>query len=190
VSAPPRTVRTILAALLLAAAAGCGGEEVDGDLRDIEASFEALRDAILQGDDEAFFSLHSRAAREAAVAEFPRIRAGYLAAPEEEREAFRRLYRVTAEEFLEGNPRDLVVRMMPWKSGWRDRREMYRRARVKDVRIDHVKRPDGTMERRGIVTLDVSASLAPGEVVPERYLPTVVLEKDPEGWRRRTFFME
>lgn len=189
------TRATVLAAgLLLALAAcapSCGGDPVAEDLREIERSYHALRDAILQGDDEAFFRMHCRASREAAVQEFPRIRAHYAASPPQEREAFHALFRVTAEEFLKGEPRDLVVRMMPWKSGWRDRREVYRTARVKDVRIEYVDLPGGGKERRGVVILDFEGMRdARSSPVADLYLPTVVFEKDPEGWRRRSFFME
>lgn len=190
---PARGLRAwVVAAAAALAAAGCPGDSTGKDLRDIEEAYHALRDSILQGADEAFFSMHCRAAREAAVAEFPVIRSRYLASPPEEREAFHALFRVTAEEFLGREPRALVVRMLPWKSGWRDRRELYRAARVKDVRIDRVAMPDGSTERRGVVLLDITGApgLPAGADIPENYLPTVVFVKDPEGWRRRSFFME
>jgi len=185
----------ILAAALLlslqACASSCGGDPVAEDLRAIEKSFHALRDAILQGDDEAFFRMHSRAAQEAAILEFPRIRAQYAASPPEEREAFHSIFRVTGEEFLTGEPRDLVVKMMPWKSGWRERREVYRTARIKDVRIEYVDHPGGGKERRGVVTLEIEGARdAEGKPIPDLFLPTVVFEKDEDGWKRRSFFME
>jgi hypothetical protein len=79
---------------------------------------------------------------------------------------------------------------MPWKSGWRARRDLYREATVKDVRIEMHPLPGGGMERRGIVLLDISASVVTpdGGPIPDLFLPTVVLVKDPDGWRRRYFF--
>jgi hypothetical protein len=172
-------------------AAACEGDTVERDLRDLEKAYHALRDAILQGDDEAFFRLHCRAARENALREFPAIRAKYAAAPPEEREAFHALFRVTGEEFLAGDPRDLVVKMLPWKSGWRERREVYRQARIKDVRIEFVDLPGGGKERRGVVVLEVEGMRDEhGNPIPEQYLPTIVFEKDEDGWGRRSFFME
>ncbi len=179
--------------LLAAAAAGAwlllrpptAGEEV----REIEKAWLALRDAILQGDDEAFFRMHCRRAREKALEEFPAIRSGYMAAPPEEREAFHRLFHVTGREFLEGEPRDLIVKMLPWRSGWGDRRDLFRVSRVKDVRIEPVTRPDGTRDRRGIVILDISTALDPSErpKIPPNFDPTVVFVRDEDGWRRREF---
>jgi hypothetical protein len=187
-----RSPRSAVPALLLAAlAAACDGDPVAEDLRGIEKSYHGLRDAILQGDDEAFFMLHSRAAREAALLEFPRIRSRFAASPPQEREAFQATYRITGEEFLSGEPRALVVRMMPWKSGWRERVDLYRTARVKDVRIEYVDLPGGGREKRGVVILDFEGARdAEGRPIADRFLPTVVFEKDPEGWRRRSFFME
>lgn len=187
----------VLLLLLLLAAGGATGAwlllrpaATEDDIDAVERAFLDLRDALVQGDDEAFFRMHSRAAREAAVEEFPLIRSQYLASPPEEREAFHALYHVTASEFLGGSPRDLVVKMLPWKCGWRERREYYRRARVKDVRFETVEVPGKGPERRGVLLLDISDALAPGEAarIPENFLPTVVFVKDPEGWRRRVFF--
>jgi len=180
-----------LALLLALLPAACDGDPVAEDLRAIEKSYHALRDSILQGDDEAFFRLHSRAAQEAAVLEFPRIRSRYAASPPQEREAFHATYHITGEEFLSGEPRALVVRMMPWRSGWRERAEIYRTARVKDVRIEYADTPGGGRDKRGIVILDIEGARdAEGNPIPDRFLPTVVFEKDPDGWRRRSFFME
>lgn len=189
----PRTLLLEGAALLAAAAwilGGCDGDSTGKDLREIEKSYYALRDAILQGDDEAFFAMHSRAARERALADFPGIRASYLSSIPEEKDAFHGLYRITAEEFLGGDPRALVVKMMPWKSGWKEGREMFRIARVKDVRIDHLPIPGGGTERRGILVLEVEAVGSDGRKIPEAALPSVVFVRDPEGWRRRSFFRE
>ncbi len=188
----PRT--WILLALAGAAAAvgvlgfGCGERSTDRDLRDIEKAYYALRDAILQGDDEAFFALHSEEARKWAISIFPSIRAGYLAANASERERFEKTNHVTSREFLDGEPRTMVVRMMPWRSGWRDRRDMFRAARVKDVRIDRVNLPDGTAERLGVVVLE--PPIPSGGGVPEEALPAVVFVRDRDGWRRRAFFTE
>jgi hypothetical protein len=167
---------------------GCGERSTDQDLRDIEKSYYALRDAILQGDDEAFFAMHSEEARRWAVSIFPSIRAGYLAANAAERERFEKKNHVTAKEFLDADPRAMVVRMMPLKSGWRDRREMFRSARVKDVRIDRVPLPDGSMERQGIVVLEPPVPSGGG--APEEALPAVVFIREKDGWRRQAFFME
>ncbi len=173
------------AALLLAAALallpGCDGDSTTRDTRDIEKAYYALRDALLQGDDESFFTLHGSDARRWALESFPAIRAGYLAGLPEERAAFQRLYRVTEEEFLRGEPRSLVVRMMPWKSGWREKREYFRSARVKDVCIDYIPLPGGGTERRGVVELESPEGGAAG---------TVVFVKEKEGWLRRSFFLE
>ena len=109
----------------------------------IEEAYGKLRDSILQGDDRAFFGMHCRAAREAALEEFPRIRARYVASPVEEREAFHALFGVTGEEFLSKTPEELVTKILPVRSGWRARAEMFRTARVKDVRIDRVDLPEG-----------------------------------------------
>ncbi|MCK6481820.1 MAG: hypothetical protein L6R43_17255 [Planctomycetes bacterium] len=154
----------------------------------MEAAWRALRDAIIQGDDEAFFELHSARTKAQALADFPLIRSRYMASPEEEREAFRALYRVTDAEFRNGEPRDLVVRMAPWRSGWRARMDLFRRAEVGDVRIAVVTLPDGTAVREGRVLLDITRAIAPGETVPEGFKPTVVFVRDPEGWRRRDLF--
>jgi hypothetical protein len=176
----------VAAAAVAVLLAGCDGDSVKEDTRDIEKAYYALRDALLQADDEAFFALHGSEARQWAIDSFPAIRAGYLAAGTPQREEFRRLYRVTDEEFLAGQPRDLVVRMMPWRSGWRERREMFRNARVKDVRIDYVPVEGGATERRGVVELEPrEGTLPPGEPPP-----TVIFVKEKEGWRRRTFFTE
>ena len=129
----------VVAVLLLAVAGGAvfllrpatPGEET----RALESAFHRLRDAILQGDDEAFFRMHSRAAREDAIRTLPVIRSQYLGSPPQEREAFHELYQVTAEEFLSGEPRELMVRILPWMSGWRERREVFRVSRVRDVRV-------------------------------------------------------
>ena len=172
-------------ALLLAAALallpGCDGDSAGQDTRDIEQAYYALRDALLQGDDEAFFALHGTEARKWAIDSFPAIRAGYMAGLPEERQAFQRLYRVTEEEFLGAEPRALVVRMMPWKSGWRERRDFFRSARVKDAGIDYIPLPGGGTERRGVVEL-----ASPGGDATS----TVVFVKEKEGWRRRSFFLE
>ena len=160
------------------------------EIREIEGAWRALRDAVLQGDDEAFFLLHSRRARDRAIEGFPAIRAKYLAAIDpEEREAFHRLYHVTAEEFLRGEPRDLVVRMLPWLSGLRDRAEILRVSRVKDVRIEPLTLPDGSVDRRGVVVLDITAALDPSEAgkVPPNFDPTVVFVREEDGWKRREF---
>ena len=183
------------AALLLAGGTAllgsCSPDPVAQDLRDIEDAYLRLRDAILQGDDRAFFEMHCRRARDVAIEEFPRIRARYVASPAEEREGFHRLYGVTPEEFLSGTPEALVARILPIRSGWRERREMFRTARVKDVRIDRVELPEGGTERRGVVLLEIENAVdSEGRPLPDRFLPTVILVRDPEGWRRRSFFME
>jgi hypothetical protein len=98
-------------ALLLAA---CGPKDTTvQDVRDIRKSYYEFRDALLQGDDRAFFSLHCAEARRWAVDNFPSVRAEFLTGGAEGRAAFLRQYRVTEEEFLKGDPRDLVARMMP-----------------------------------------------------------------------------
>lgn len=177
----------VLAAGALGLLCGCDGDATRQDTRDIEKAYYALRDALLQNDDEAFFAMHGSEARQWALDGFPRIRAGYLAGAPEEREAFRRLFHVTEEEFLQGNPRDLVVRMMPWRSGWRERREMFRGARVKDVSIDYLTLPGGGTVRRGIVELEPKEGTGPPPGSPP---PTVVFVKEKEGWRRHAFFVE
>ena len=189
-AASRRILLPILAAGLCLAAAGCAGDSTEKELREIEESYRALRDAILQGDDEAFFRMHSAASREHAVRDFPIHRSRYLALPDEGKKSFLADARMTAEEFLGGDPQVLAVRLLPWESGWRERREMFRAAKVKDVRIERVTLPGGVLERRGVVVLDISGYTSPGTAVPESHLPTVVFVKDPEGWRRRSFFME
>ena len=169
----------------------CSTDPVAADLRAIEEAYGKLRDSILQGDDRAFFGMHCRAARDAALEEFPRIRARYVASPVEEREAFHALFGVTGEEFLSKTPEELVTKILPVRSGWRARAEMFRTARVKDVRIDRVDLPEGGTERRGVVTLEIENAVdEQGRPIPDRFLPTVILVKDPDGWRRRSFFME
>jgi len=189
---PPAHLALVLLGLLAApAGGGCGREPATSrEIREVEKAWQDLRDAIVRGDDEAFFLMHCRRAREGAVAEFPLIRSRYLASPEGEREAFRALYHVTDEEFRNAEPRELVVKMVPWKSGWRERAPYYRQALVKDVRFLLATRPDGTTEREAQVILDISAAIAPEDRarIPENYMPAVVLVKDPEGWRRRAFF--
>ncbi len=185
-----------LAALLvvLPGLLGCGPEAapVVDETRAVEQAWVSLRESVLQSDDEAFFLMHSRRAREEAVEAFPAIRAQYLGSPGEEKAAFRKLFHVTEDEFLHGDPRDLVAKMMPWKSGFRARREMFRLSKVKDVRINAVRTSDGTEGHEGVVILDISASLDPSEAerLPERYLPRVVFVKDEEGWRRKAFLSE
>jgi len=181
----------LLAVAVLAGAVGllasCEGDTARQDTRDIEKTYYALRDALLQNDDEAFFAMHSAEARQWALDSFPVIRSGYLAGIPEEREAFRRLFHVTEEEFLQGEPRALVVKMMPWRSGLRERREMFRGARVKDVSIDYLPLPGGGTVRRGIVELEPKeGSGGPAGTPP----PTVVFVKEKDGWRRHTFFLE
>ena len=189
--------RALLAAGILLALAAAGGAWVlfrpattGEEIAAVERAWREIRDAIIQGDDEAFFDMHSRRAREDALAEFPLIRSRYLASSGEERKAFTALYHVTDEEFRTADPRSLVVRMVPWKSGWRERIDLFRRAVVKDVQFTLATRPDGTREREARVLLDISRALAPGEMekVGEEYLPAVVFVKDPEGWRRRALF--
>ncbi len=160
------------------------------ETRDLEAAFERLRAAIRDGDDEEFFRMHSSRAREEALADFPLVRARYLGAPEEERRAFRERFHVQEKEFLEGAPRDLVVRILPWRTGWRERADLYAASRVKEVRLEEVALPAGGSERRGVVILDLPEELkaAAEAVVEDRFLPTVVFVRDPEGWRRRSFF--
>jgi hypothetical protein len=164
----------------------CGGDTTRRDLREIENAYYSLRDAILQGDDEAFFRLHCREAREGAVANFPALRAEVLSLPPDRRAAFCAQYRVAEEEFLRGDPRALVVRMMPWKSGWRAGREAFRNARVRDVRIERVPIEGGGVERRGVVVLEPAP--VPGAPPPEAV--TVVFVRDEDGWRRKWFFTE
>ena len=178
--------------LLAAAAASCDGSDpVAEDIRALERAYHGLRDAVLQGDDEAFFRLHCREARDEAVKMFPAVRAEYQALPPERKAAFREQYRVDEEAFLSGSPRDLVVRMLPWKSGWRGRAEQLRTARVKDVRIEFVDLPGGGRERRGVVVLEFEGEKDPsGAPVPESRLPTVVFRRDEDGWGRRSFFRE
>jgi len=165
----------------LALLRGCGGDSTAQDTRDIEKAYYALRDALLQGDDEAFFAMHGAEAQAWALESFPAIRAGYLAGLPEERAAFQKLYRVTEAEFLGAEPRALVVRMMPWKSGWRERRDFFRGARVKDSGIDYIPLPGGGTERRGVVELQSPDGSETS---------TVVFVKEKGGWRRRTFFLE
>ncbi|MHC4922954.1 MAG: hypothetical protein ACYTG4_02610 [Planctomycetota bacterium] len=183
----------LAAALLLPWLSGCAPEaKVVDETRAVEQAWVSLRESVLQSDDEAFFLMHSRRAREEAVEVFPAIRARYLGSPRDEKVAFRTLFRVSEDEFLHGDPRDLVVKMMPWKSGFRARREMFRLSKVKDVRINAVQAPDGTESHEGVVILDISASLDPEEAkrLPERYLPRVVFVKDEDGWRRKAFLSE
>lgn len=190
--APGRLPVAVL--VLLAAAAGAWlllrPSTTEEEIASVEQAWRDIRDAIIQGDDEAFFEMHSRRAREDALEEFPLIRSRYLASDEAEREAFCRLYRVTDQEFRTADPRELVLRMVPWKSGWKERIQLFRRAVVKDVQFTVVRMPDGTEEREARVLLDISGALAPGEMekVGEEYLPAVVFVKDPEGWRRRALF--
>ena len=184
-----RVLLPVLAAGLAFNAPGCTGDSTEKDLLDIEKSFHALRDAILQGDDEVFFRMHSAASREHAVREFPLHRSRYLALPEEGKKAFLADVHMAEKEFLNGEPAVLAVKLLPWESGWRERREMFRAAKVKDVRIERVTLPGGVQERRGVVVLDISGFTASDTAIPESHLPTVVFVKDPEGWRRRSFFM-
>jgi hypothetical protein len=181
----------VLAVLLLGglavASRGCREDPTRRDLKDLEKAYYALRDAILQGDDEAFFQMHSAEARAWAVSEFPGLRATYVASGDEQRRAFEKTFHVGSKEFLESEPRVLVVKMMPWRSGWRDNREMLRSARVRDASFEYRTLPDGGTERLGIVSLEPADPSARGR--PED-LPTVVLVKDPEGWRRQSFFLE
>ena len=185
-------VGTVVLALgALGLLGSCSVDPVAQDLRDIEAAYERLRDTILRGDDRAFFEMHCKAAQDAALEEFPKIRARYVASPVEEREAFHRLFGVTGDEFLSGTPLELVTKILPVRSGWRARAGMFRTARVKDVRIDRVDLPGGGTERRGVVTLEIENAVdEQGKPVPDRFLPTVILVKDEGGWRRRSFFME
>jgi hypothetical protein len=177
--------------VLALAAAGCRRDAAAQDVHEIEKAFYGLRDAVLQGDDEAFFRLHSRAARERAVAEFPLFRSSYAASPPEARKAFQQRFRVTDEEFLKGDPRDLTVRLLPWRSGWRERMETLRITRVKDVRLDTVELPGGGTERVGKVFLDVTREPgSPATAALPNDIPPVVFVKDPEGWRRKSFFAE
>ena len=175
-------------AIVLALLPGCPGDTTKQDTRDIEAAYFALRDALLQADDEAFFAMHGSEARQWALDRCPTVRAGYLARIPVEKEAFLRLYLLTEEEFLRGDPRALAVRMMPWMSGWRQGKDMFRTARVKDVRIDYVVLPGGATERRGVVELDPGDGQ--GSPVPGQPSPKVVFVKEQEGWRRRAFLTE
>ncbi len=160
------------------------------EIASVQKAWRDIRDAIIQGDDEAFFNMHSRRAREDALGEFPLIRSRYLASDEAERAAFCKLYNVTDEEFRSEDPRALVLRMVPWKSGWKERIHLFRRAVVRDVQFTVARRPDGIEEKEARVLLDISGALAPGEMekVGEEFLPAVVFVKDPEGWRRRSLF--
>jgi hypothetical protein len=170
-----------------------GSDPAVDDVRAAEATYFALRDAILQDDDEAFFALHSRRAREHSLRWFPGIRAMYIASPAEERAGFHARFHVTEKEFLEGRPEDLVPRMLPWASGWRGRKELFRRAKVRDVRIDTITPPDGgSPERTAMVVLEVPPDLllTPDQTIPDLFHPTILLVKDPDGWRRRSFFPE
>lgn len=183
----------LLAAILLGGAlGGCDGGKVDAgdDVAAVEEAYRGLRDAILQDDDDAFFRLHSRAAREEAVAGFPQVRSRYLASSEEERDAFRALYGVTEKEFLTGKPEELVTRIMPWKSGWRARKELFRICTVKNVVLEGPAEGAQGGERRGVLYLDLPPSVLedPATDIDDRFLPTVVFVKDPEGWRRKSFF--
>jgi hypothetical protein len=201
-AAPGRRGRVavgIAAGLLLLGGAGALAwrslrpDDAGDEVRSAEAAYLALRDAILQEDDAGFFRLHSREAREAALRRFPAIRAEYVASPAEERAAFQQQFGVTEQEFLTGRPEDLVARMLPWKSGWRQRRELFRRARIRDTRIGWVEpESKGPPERTAVIQLEVPEELkaSEGQEIPDLYLPTVVLVKDPEGWRRRSFFAE
>ena len=171
----------------LGPASGRGGVT---DRRALEEAYGRLRDAILEGDDAAFFRMHSRQAREAAIRDFPLVRARYVSSPVPGREAFRREYGLTEAEILEGNPEDLVHRIMPFQSGWKVRAEMYRAARVHSVDVRREPVQGGGEEEVGVVQLDVSASLSltPGENIPPEYLPTVIFIRDTDGWKRRWFF--
>jgi hypothetical protein len=197
-SRPAAGASSLLALVLLAGLVASGGscrkDSTEADLRDIEKAYYSLRDALLNGDDEAFFALHSAEARRWALDSFPGIRAGYVAADVSERQAFEKLYHVGSKEFLEAEPRAMVVKMMPWKSGWRERRGMFRAARVKDVRIDHLEVPDPaggggkTVQRRGIVVLEPADPAGRG--TSDEALPSVVFVKEEGGWRRHAFFTE
>lgn len=180
-----------LAAVLLAGALAllpaCDGDSTVQDTRDIEKAYYALRDAVLQGDDEAFFAMHGTEAKRWALDAFPAIRASYLSGIPEEREAFRAIYHVTEAEFLESEPRAMVVKMMPLKSGWRERRDLFRSARVKDVAIDYIPLPGGGTERRGRVELELPEGAG---AIAGTAIPTVIFIKEKEGWRRQAFFIE
>ncbi len=170
------------ASLLLAlAAAGCGPSRAVRDVRAVEEAYRALRDAILQNDDEAFFRMHSRAAREAAVNDMGEVRRKYAAQSREEKEAFQRLYHVTEEEFLHGEPRAVATRVLPWRSGWRERKELFRAASIHDVQI---------RENEADLLLEVPPAFRPhpDQPVPETFLPRVLFVRDPDGWRRKSFF--
>lgn len=187
----------VLGALLLAAAAaatrGCGRDATGGELKDLEQAYYALRDSILQGDDEAFFRMHSAEAREWALGEFPTVRATYVASGPEDRRAFERAFRVDSKEFLEAEPRAMVVKMMPWRSGWRENLEFFRSAKVRDLSFHYEKLPGGGTLRKGIVELeagDSEAGKATGGGLTGGILPTVVLVKDPDGWKRESFYLE
>jgi hypothetical protein len=187
-----RTRGALLAGFLVLVPGCGGGDPAAQELKDIESAFGELREAVLRDDDERFFSMHCREAREAALRDFPAVRSGFLALPAEERRAVEQELHLSGGELATGEPRALVVKMLPWKSGWKGRKEVYRRSRVKQVRIEMAPVPGGGEERRGVVTLDITAALDPSNAqpIPENYLPTVIFVKDPEGWRRRTFFVE
>jgi hypothetical protein len=170
----------LLLALLLSA---CDGDATVDETRAVERAFHAVRDALLQGDDDAFFELHSAEAKSWALDNFPSVRAGYVAAGPEERKAFRDLYRVTEEEFLKGEPRALIAKIMPWSSGWRAAAETFRNARVTDVRLERPETPGKDSREFGVVLLDASF---PGSAEGIR----VTFVKDPEGWRRHAFFLQ
>jgi hypothetical protein len=176
----------VLLAAVLALLPACNRDTTVQDTRDIGKAYYALRDALLNGDDEAFFALHGSEARKYVLDAFPAIRADYLSGSAEAKAAFRRQYRVTDEEFLAGEPRALVVKMMPWKSGWRDMTDLFRTARVKDVSIEYVPLPGGGTERRGIVELEPPGGAEPGGAP----YPTIVFIKEEGAWRRRAFFVE
>jgi hypothetical protein len=176
-----------------AAFGGCSEKRPDPveDLEAVEQVYRGLRDAILHEDDEAFFLLHSRSARETAVAEFPQIRARFLASSKEEQVEFLETYRVTREEFLGNDARSLVIRLLPWRSGWRERRELFRTVSVKDVRIEHIAaRGEEPASVQAVLYLDIPKEMLPDPSRPleTRFLPTVIFVRDEDGWRRRAFF--
>jgi hypothetical protein len=192
-----RVVAAVLGALLLAGAAaatrGCGRDATGGELKELEKAYYALRDAVLQGDDEAFFRMHSAEARAWALGEFPAVRATYVASGPEDRKAFERTFRVGAKEFLEAEPRAMVVKMMPWRSGWRENVEFFRSAKVRDLSFHYEKEPGGGTLRKGIVELEAGDSGArnpTGGGLAGGIQPTVVLVKDPDGWKRESFYLE
>ena len=81
----PAALALLLACVL--AVPACGEDEAVRDTREVTEAYYVFRDAILQGDDEAFFRIHGSEARQWVIENFPSVRAEYMTGNPEQKES-------------------------------------------------------------------------------------------------------